>query len=49
MKQPEVLARLGQIGMLPAPLGPREFQHFISEHRAFLRARIADGSLKRED
>ena len=49
MQQPEVLARLGQIGMLPAPLGPREFQHFIAEHRAFLRARIADGSLKRED
>jgi acyl-homoserine lactone acylase PvdQ len=49
MRQPEVLARLGQIGMLPAPLGPAEFQRFIAEYRAFLRARIADGSLKRED
>jgi tripartite-type tricarboxylate transporter receptor subunit TctC len=48
LRQPEVLARLGQIGMLPAPLGPDEFRRFLDDYRALVRARIADGSFKRE-
>jgi tripartite-type tricarboxylate transporter receptor subunit TctC len=49
LQQPEVQARLGQIGMLPAPLGPEEFRRFLDDYRATVRARIADGSFRRDE
>lgn len=48
LRQPEVLARLGQIGMIPAFLGPAEFAAEMAQHRATIRGLLANGSLKPE-
>jgi tripartite-type tricarboxylate transporter receptor subunit TctC len=48
VRQPEVQARLGQIGMLPAFEGPEAFAHLLAEHRSMIRDLLASGALARE-